>query len=220
MAEAAPRAALLAGASGLVGGRLLRLLLDDPSYGSVVSVARRPVVLSHPKLRQETVEFSRLPPLAGDDLFVCLGTTIKKAGSREAFRRVDHDFVLDLARRAREGGAKRLFLVSSSGANAKSPIFYSRVKGETEAAVAALGYETVFLLRPSLLLGERGEARLGERLAAPVMRALRPLLLGPLRRYRAIEAEAVARAMLKLSWTREAGVRAVESDALEDLGSC
>lgn len=214
-----PRA-LIAGASGLVGSSLLRMLLEDGAYDEVVSVARRPLDIRHPKLLQETVDFSRLPPLRGDDLFCCLGATLKRAGSRDAFRKVDLDFTVALAARAREGGAKRLFLVSSCGASATSAFFYSRVKGEVEEAVRTLGFETVFLLRPSLLLGEREEKRLGERLAAPFLRALGPFLQGPLRRYRAIEAAVVARAALKLSWRRETGVRVVESDELEDLGKC
>lgn len=216
------RVALIAGASGLVGGFCLRFLLEDPAYRRVVSVGRRRVPIEDPKLHQETVDFYRLDAFASalpcDDVFCCLGTTIRKAGSREAFRKIDFDAALYLARLARQAGARRFFLVSSSGADSRSPIFYSRVKGEIEAAVSALGFAAVFLLRPSLLLGERGEPRLKEKLGELVLGALKPALVGPLRKYRAIEASVVARAMLRLAATSDGGVKVLESDELEALG--
>lgn len=153
-----------------------------------------------------------------DDAFCCLGTTIKTAGSREAFRAVDFDATFAFAQAARAAGAARFFLVSSSGASARSRVFYSRVKGEIEDAVARLPFEAVVLLRPSLLLGERAQARLGERLGEPLLALAAPLLVGPLRKYRAIEAGVVAKAALALAREGGKGRRVVESDELQRLG--
>src|SRR5436853_360083 len=158
------RTALIAGATGLVGGHCLRLLLRESAYTRVLAVGRRKAPLEDAKLRQEVVDFATLATgagsLAADDVYCCLGTTLQQAGGQAAFRKVDFDAVLALAKAARERGAARFFLVSSLGADARSSLFYSRVKGEIEAAVAALPFEAVFILRPSLLLGDRGEFRL------------------------------------------------------------
>lgn len=212
------RNALVAGASGLVGGFLLEGLLESPLYQTVCSLGRRALPIQPPKLTQRTVDFARLdaePLPATDDAFCCLGTTIKKAGSQEAFRAVDHDAVLAFAKAARKAGARRFLLVSALGANARSRIFYNRVKGEAEKDLEAVGFESLVLLRPSLLLGERTESRPGEHVATLVSKALGPLL----RPFsgRPIEARTVARAMLALA--REgAGVRVAPSGELQELG--
>ncbi|HEX8276571.1 MAG TPA: NAD(P)H-binding protein [Longimicrobiaceae bacterium] len=217
-----PRSALLLGATGLVGGHVLDLLLDDPAYGGVRVLGRRPVPREHPKLRQETVDFDRLRDFAGavraQDVFCCLGTTIRAAGSREAFRRVDLDYPRAVAEAAARNGAERFLLVSAMGADAGSSIFYNRVKGEAEDAVRTLPFQEVVILRPSLLLGERAESRPGEALAQRVMPRLTPLMLGPLRKYRPVQAAAVARAMVRLAKGGGRGVRVVESDGIEALG--
>lgn len=217
-----PRSALLLGATGLVGGHVLDLLLDDPAYGGVRVLGRRPVPREHPELRQETVDFDRLRDCAelvrAQDVFCCLGTTIRAAGSREAFRRVDLDYPRAVAEAAARNGAERFLLVSAMGADAGSSIFYNRVKGEAEDAVRTLPFQEVVILRPSLLLGERAEHRPGEALAQRVMPRLSPLMRGPLRRYRPVHAAAVARAMVRLAKAGGRGVRVVESDAIEALG--
>lgn len=218
----AGRSAVLLGATGLVGGRCLELLLADATYARVTVVGRRALPREHPKLEQRVVDFERLDgeadAFAGDDVFCCLGTTIRAAGSQEAFRRVDHDYPLAAARLASARGAKRFLLVTAMGADAGSRIFYNRVKGEVEAGVSALPFEGVALLRPSLILGERADRRPAEALAQRLAPALNPLLLGPLRKYRAIDAAAIARAMVRLAKEDFRGVRVVESDALEKLG--
>jgi len=147
--------------------------------------------------------------LAADDVFCALGTTIRTAGSRQAFRRVDHDYVVSVGRLAREVGARHFLLVSSLGANPRSRLFYGRVKGDVEAAVQTLGYPRVTIVRPSLLLGERSEFRLGERLVKP---------LGPLmpRRYRPVHARAVAATMIRAALAAGGGVRIVESREIAD----
>lgn len=216
--------ALIAGASGLVGGHLLRELLAAAEYDRVVSVGRRRLDLTHPKLTQVVAEFSALDEVAGelraDDAFCCLGTTRRQAGSRAAFRAVDHGAVLAFAWAAQRAGVRRFFTVSSLGADPGSRIFYSRVKGETEEALQVLRFATLALLRPSLLLGDRPRPRLGERLYGALLWLAEPVLLGRWARYRAIEAATVARAMLRCSFgTGARGVLVFESDEIEDLGA-
>jgi len=215
--------ALIAGASGLVGGFLLRQLLEAPEYERVIVLGRRPLGLAHPKLVQVTADFTALEKITADlrcdDAFCCLGTTIKRAGSRENFRAVDHAAVLAFAWTARRNGAARFFVVTALGADARSRVFYNRVKGETEEALEVLDFKTLAIFRPSLLLGPRTEKRLGERVGAAVMWLADPLLLGSLRKYRAIQAEVVARAMLRCSFGRNGqGVLIFPSDEIEDLG--
>ncbi|MBA3849493.1 MAG: hypothetical protein C0502_05785 [Opitutus sp.] len=217
------RTALIAGASGLVGRYLLDLLTGAPEYERVVAVARRPLEVEHPKLVEVVTAFDaldKLPrPLHGDDAFCCLGTTIRKAGSREAFRAVDQGAVLAFAWAAQRGGAKRFFLVSSLGADPESRFFYTRLKGETEQALQVMGFETLAIFRPSLLLGPRAEYRFGERLSAVGLALAGRLLVGGWRKYRAIHAATVARAMVAASSGRGAqGVLVFPSDKIADLG--
>lgn len=219
----AGRSAVLLGATGLVGGHCLELLLADAAYARVRVVGRRALPREDAKLEQRVVDFDRLEEqadaFAADDVFCCLGTTIRAAGSQEAFRRVDHDYPLAAARLASARGAKRFLLVTAMGADPGSRIFYNRVKGEVERDVSALPFEGVALLRPSLILGDRADRRPAEALAQRLAPALSPLLLGPLRKYRAIDATAIARAMVRLAKEGVRGVRPVESDALAALGA-
>ncbi len=202
------RVALLAGASGLMGGHLLRLLLGDSRWDRVVSIGRREVDVHHEKLEQLLVQFpdvGELPPL--DDAFCALGTTIKKAGSRDAFRAVDHDAVVALARAARGAGASSFLHLTAMGADKGSRVFYNRVKGETERDVAAVGVPTTVAFRPSILDGERGESRPGEQVGLFVMRALGPVL----GRYRPTRVEDVAAAMVQEAGRSEPGARTVDA---------
>jgi uncharacterized protein YbjT (DUF2867 family) len=212
----APRIALLTGASGLVGGHCLRLLLAEPAYGRVIALGRRALPLQHPKLEQKLVDFAHIADLVprADDVYCCLGTTIKKAGSQAAFRRVDHDYVVALAQAAKQAGARRFLLVSALGANPRSRIFYSRVKGEVERDMSAVPFTAVHIFRPSLLLGERTESRPLERLAFAVLKALTPLLVGPLRPYRPIAAQTVARAMIRAALSDATGARVHQYDEM------
>ena len=200
------RVALLAGASGLVGGHLLRLLLEDPWWERVVSVGRREVDVRHQKLEQRIVDFTEVGDLpAVDDAFCALGTTIKKAGSQSAFRSLDHDAVVALARAARQSGATRFLHVTAMGADAGSRVFYNRVKGETERDVAAVGIATTVAFRPSILDGDREESRPAEQVGLVVMRALAPVL-GKLRPTRA---EDVARVMVHETRRGQPGTRTI-----------
>ncbi len=208
-----PQHILLAGATGLIGEHLLDRLLSEPTVERVLAPSRRPLA-AHPHLENPVGELlDLLPQLSGriDSAFCCLGSTIKQAGSQEAFRAVDHDLVLAFARRARELGARHLLVISALGADANSSVFYNKVKGETEEALKAQGWPQLTLVRPSLLLGPRSEFRLGERLAAPFMRWLPG-------KYRGIEATVLARALWRLALEEGEGVRVVESDQLRRLG--
>jgi uncharacterized protein YbjT (DUF2867 family) len=214
------RSALLAGATGLVGRALLHMLLASKQYGSVHILLRRaaPDIEPNAKLKVHLVDFARLPAdfPAVDHVFIALGTTIKVAESEAAFRQVDFDFVVNTARAAREAGATRLAVVSALGADAKSRVFYNRVKGEMQAAIALLGYEMVVIAQPSLLLGDR--AALGQPARRAEVWAQR--LLGPLgwmvpKGVRPIPAYAVAAALMAAMLEAKSGVRVLSSGAMQ-----
>lgn len=217
--EAASLRVSIAGASGLVGQSLTRLLSADTKVSEVHLLLRRdmPQLLSLPKVKRLTdLPGQALPPL---DMALCaLGTTIKAAGSQAAFRAVDHDAVLAFAEAARRAGATVFGLVSALGADPNSAVFYNRIKGGIERAVGALGFDSVVVARPSLLLGDRAAlgqpTRLGERIGqqlAPVLSALMP------RRLRPIKVDAVAQGMLVALRQARSGLRVVESDELLSL---
>jgi uncharacterized protein YbjT (DUF2867 family) len=176
----------------------LRRLLAHSAYSKVTVWSRRALSAVHEKLKVELVDFDGILAAGEsfDEIFCCLGTTIRKAGSQEAFRRVDHDFPLALAKLGKATGAQQFLMVSALGADAQSSVFYSRVKGETERDIAAIGLPKVIFMRPSILLGERREHRSGERAGIVAGRLIAPLLAGPLRKYRPIHADEVAAAML------------------------
>ncbi len=215
------RSALVVGATGLVGGHLLQLLLGDDAYGSVTVLARKPLAIQHPKLRACIINFDQLDlsrdAIRGDDVFCCLGTTISIAGSQEAFRRVDFVYVVQTAALAFENGAKQCLTVSALGANVNSRIFYNRVKGEVEQAVAKLPFDAVHIFRPSFLLGERKESRPGEKIGIALMKSLSFMLVSSIRKYRAIHAQAVAKAMVAVAKQRRTGVNIYESDHIQQL---
>jgi len=215
------RIALLAGATGLVGHVLLSLLLDDDDVAEVVVLTRRPLATPHPKLQQGLVDFDQLEDFAlpaVDDYYCCLGTTIKRAGSQPAFRQVDLAYPVSIARMALAAGATRCLFVSAMGADARSRVFYNRVKGEAEQAVLEVGVPQTWFFRPSFLTGDRQESRPGERVGILVSRLLSPLLLGPVRKYRPIAADAVAAAMVYAA-TRDLPAGVIESDRIAELAA-
>ncbi|NRF71840.1 NAD(P)H-binding protein [Aquincola sp. S2] len=217
--QARSRRAWLAGATGLVGRALLEQLVDNPQYERLQVLARRaaPQLAAAGKLQLHVVDFDRLPALPpADDVFIALGTTIKVAGSEQAFRRVDFDAVVNTARAGRSAGAKRLAVVSALGADATSAVFYNGVKGEMEEAVAQLGYETVVIAQPSLLVGDR--AALGQPLRfgeAWALKLLRPVMGFVPRGVRPIAAEDVARAMLRVMSEAPKGVHVLRSGQMQ-----
>ena len=218
-----PRNALLAGATGLVGRALLPLLLGSARYERVHVLLRRPVanIASGPKLQLHIVDFSKLlkalPQV--DDVYLALGTTIKVAGSEAAFRQVDLDFVVNTASAAKSAGARRLAVVSALGADASSRVFYNRVKGEMQAALAQLGYESLSIAQPSLLIGDR--AALGQPVRGGEVWAAR--LLGPVMRWvpagvRPIQAQAVAEALLSANLAGRPGLHILSSAQMQTTG--
>lgn len=212
------KTALLAGATGLIGSQLLPLLLASERYDKVVVVGRRPVPTIHPKLVQVVTELDKLEDvrlkLITDDVYCCLGTTMRQAGSKEAFYKVDFLYVVQLAALAASNFAAQFLVVSSMSAATDSRFYYSRVKGEMEEAVRQLPFRATHIFRPSLLLGERAQPRLGERVAAMVLRVLNPLMRGPLLKYRAVTGAAVAAAMLRATEAEQSGLWVHESEEL------
>lgn len=210
------RRALIAGATGLVGECLLQGLVADPSVARVVALGRRPPPFSHPKLEFMPVDFARLPALPRvDEVYLALGTTIKVAGSQAAFRALDFDANLAVAKAAKAAGATRLGLVSAMGASPRSSVFYSRTKGELEEALQAMGWQRLVIARPSMLAGDRealGQpTRGGEVLALRVTRMLRPLIPA---NYRSIPARSVAAALLAFVPTSQ-GLRILLSGEMQ-----
>lgn len=205
-----PKVALLAGATGLVGGYALQALLDAPDYSRVWALTRRPFGREHPRLANRIVNFERmtdqLKGLVVNDAFCAIGTTIADAGSQEAFRAADVNAVLLFARAARAAGASRFVVVSSIGADSESKKFYLRTKGEMEETVADIGFASVDILQPSLLLGPRKALRpveIAGRILAPLVN---PFLTGAREVYRAIPAETVGKAMLGAARAGRRGV--------------
>lgn len=212
------KTALLAGATGLVGSALLPLLLASGRYAKVIVVGRHPVAMQHPRLVQVTIELSQLEAarlrLIADDIYCCLGTTMRQAGSKAAFYEVDFLYVVKLAALTAANFASQFLVVSAAGADADSRFYYNRVKGEMEAAVRQAPFRAIHIFRPSLLLGERPAPRLGERVGALVLKLASPLLRGSWRKYRAVAATTVAQAMLRAAEDDGGGIRVHESDRL------
>ena len=220
-AKSNARTAVLAGPTGLVGRRLLDILRREPRYPRVVALSRRSLE-PDPKLEVVEADYDRLEHVLRGvtvadrpvDVFCCLGTTIGRAGSKEAFRRVDHDYVLALGRWARGVDAHRMIVISAVGADPASRVFYSRVKGEAERDLAALGLASLVALRPSLLSGQRAEFRLGERLALIAMRPLRALIPAGVRPIAAVD---VARAMVDAAFA-DAPPAVIDSATMQGAG--
>jgi uncharacterized protein YbjT (DUF2867 family) len=223
MSQNSGRSALVLGATGLVGGFCLDELLADARYDRIQVLSRRPTGRQSERLEEHLCDLSEMERygdrFAVDAVFCCLGTTIRKAGSREAFRIVDLEYPETAARLAAERGASHYLLVSSVGADSSSRVFYSRVKGEVEEAVSRFGFRSVVIARPSLLLGQRSERRAGEVVASMLMRPLSPLMVGPLARYRPIQARTVARALVRASHELQPGRHVLEAKALQRLGA-
>lgn len=215
--------ALIAGATGLIGGHLLEKLLADNTYAEVIAIVRKPLDIQHPKLNQRVVDFDQLSENGGDlygvdDVFCCLGTTIKKVKTQEAFKHVDYDYPLEIAVQAKKHGASRYYLVSAIGADPNSRFFYMRTKGQLEQALGGIGYDELAIFRPSQLYGDRKEFRFGEKVSEFIIRPLSFLFLGSLRKYRIIAAATVASAMLRSAHTSTPGTSIYPSNEIEAIG--
>jgi uncharacterized protein YbjT (DUF2867 family) len=215
------KTAVVAGSTGLVGKHLVKLLAESTAFNEVTALVRSGSSFIHEDVFTEEVDYARLAEhidtLKADAVFCCLGTTMKKAGSKAAFHKVDFDYPLALARIAAQQGSRQFHIITASGASVRSMFYYSRVKGEVEQEITKLRIPSINIYRPSLLLGKRNEQRTEEKIGAFVAAVLRPVMVGGLRRYRAIEASAVAKAMLASSEMDMEGTKVFESDAIQQL---
>ncbi len=208
--------ALVIGASGLVGRKLIAYLVNDSNFKEIIIFSRRPLNIIHPKIRVVEVNFDDLKnygdQIKGDIVFTCLGTTRKNAGSKEAQAKVDHFYQLEFAKISRENGANTIILVSSIGANPKSLYFYPRIKGILEEDLMKLNFKSTIILRPSTLKGKRSEKRPAEEFFATVTNFLN--LIPGLKKYSSIHASKVARVMVDTCKNSNAGTRIIESDEI------
>jgi uncharacterized protein YbjT (DUF2867 family) len=213
--------AVLAGASGLIGSKLLNILLQQPEYDEVLILVRKELPIQHEKLTQLSIDFDRLAnyskAITGHAVFCCLGSTRKKTPDLNDYRKVDHDYPLQLAQIAYKNGISQYHLVSAIGANVGSSNFYTKMKGEVEEDIKKIGLPGLYIYQPSFLTGERKENRLAERLLSPIMKVINPLLIGNLKKYRSIPAATVAMAMYKQSLKNKEGSFIYPSDKIKQL---
>lgn len=222
------RTALIVGATGLVGESLLQLLLKDATYTQITALLRKKLpenqqnnqLINNPKFVQIEVNFDAIDKhkdlIKATDVFCCLGTTIAVAGSEENFRKVDFDYPLEIAKIAKFNGTDTFSIVTAMGADASSSVFYNQVKGEIEDTIAKLSFKSYNVFRPSLLLGDRKTFRFGESIGKFFAKGLGFLMIGGLKKYRAIQADAVAFAMLKLTKLAHEGINVYESNRLQE----
>ncbi|MDB5124489.1 MAG: NAD-dependent epimerase/dehydratase family protein [Mucilaginibacter sp.] len=213
--------AVLAGASGLIGSKLLNVLLQEDYYDEVIALVRHKLPLNHLKLVQIKVDFNDLEKQArsvtGHAVFCCLGSTRKKTPDLREYRKVDHDYPLHLAQIASKNGVQQYHLVSALGANARSANFYTKMKGETEEDIMKVALRALHIYQPALLTGDRKEPRTGERIFTLIMKVIDPLLIGPLKKYQSIPAATVACAMFNQSTKQQEGVFIYPSDQIKNL---
>jgi uncharacterized protein YbjT (DUF2867 family) len=217
------KTALMIGSTGLIGSHLLELLLDSDDYEKVITFVKRDTGIKHPKLTQHIVDFDKPETyknfITGDDFFCTIGTTIKKAGSKEAFRKVDFEYPSQFASFAAQNKVKQFLIVSSLGADLNSGNFYLKTKGEIESFLKDADFESVSVLQPSLLLGNRNEFRLGEKIGAFFMKTFSFIFLGKLKKYKPIESTAVAKALLKVAQRNDKGFKTYESNTIQQIAS-
>ncbi|MEL6534081.1 MAG: NAD(P)H-binding protein [Bacteroidota bacterium] len=215
------RTALVVGATGLVGRALLNQLIEDDHYRTIITLTRRELGFTHERLVQLIVELDEVEEMRqlveATDVFCCLGTTIKKAGSKEVFRQVDYQYVMDVAKLALANGSENFFLVSSIGAKANSRNFYLSLKGEVEESLKELSYQSLHIFRPASLFGEREERRGKEEVSVKLLNSLQFALKGRLKKFRPISGEQVAKGMRAIAHQGEKGVHTYESDQIAAL---
>jgi len=215
------KTALIIGSTGLVGAQLLNLILESPVYDKVVVFVKRDTAIKHPKLIQHLIDFDKIENyqnlVVGDDFFCTIGTTIKKAGSREAFKKVDLIYPKQFAQIALKNKVSQFLIISSLGANEQSTNFYLKTKGEMEAFLKKLTFKSTIILRPSLLLGNRTEFRVGEKFGAIFMKTISILLFGKLQKYKPIESKTVAKALFELAQQNQDGFKIYESNEIQNF---
>jgi len=217
------KTALIIGSTGLIGSKLLDLLLESQDYAKVITFVKRDTGIKHKKLTQHIIDFDKPETykelVVGDDFFCTIGTTIKKAGSKEAFRKVDFEYPRQFATFALQNKVKQFLIISSLGADANSGNFYLKTKGEIQYFLKDCNFESVSILQPSLLLGDRKEFRLGEKAGAFFMKAFSFLLIGNLKKYKPIESKTVAKALFKIAQRNNKGFSKYESDIIQQIGN-
>lgn len=215
--------ALIVGASGLTGSFLVKELIESGKYSKVVSLVRKKGAYTHDRLIQIETDFHQTPLLDRwseiKHVFCCLGSTIKKAGSKEAFRFVDFEIPLALAKEAKKNNVDHFLIITALGANAESSIFYNQVKGELETELKKINFPRLSILQPSLLLGDRKEERRGEKIGQWLAPFLSLILIGGLAKYKPIQAKAVAHAMQNIAWRTDAGDITYHSGKIKELGN-
>ncbi len=210
------RTALLLGASGLTGGILVQQLLANDHYSSVTIYVRKSLQINHPKLIELIVNFETINTwVNADDVFCCLGTTIKIAKTKEAFEKVDLHYPIKIAQLQKNAGSKQFLVVSAMGANESSSIFYSKTKGLMEASLQKIGFDSLYILRPSFIDGERKEKRLGEKIGLIIFSIIEPLLIGPLRNYASVKASAIAACMVSKAIENKQGTFTILSGEIK-----
>lgn len=213
--------AILVGASGLIGSLLLDLLLQHPEYTEVLALVRKEIPVQHAKLNRLVIDFDHLADhsksITGDAIFSCLGTTMKKTPDLSVYRKIDHDYPLQLAQIGRQNGVAQYHMVSSLGANAAASNFYLKTKGQVEEDLKKVGLQRLCIYQPAFLTGDRKESRTAEKFLIPLMKLVNPLLSGSLKRYRSIAAATVAMAMYKQSLITQEGVFVYPSDKITEL---
>jgi uncharacterized protein YbjT (DUF2867 family) len=217
-----PRSALVAGGTGLVGGYLVDLLISSPEYDVIKVLVREGSAFNKESTEVIHVNYDSLKEyenhLKAEAVFCCLGTTIRKAGSKENFRKVDFDYPFELAKICLQNGSRQYNLITAIGADPGSVFFYNRVKGDVETAIKGLNFESLNIFRPSLLLGDRKEKRFGEKVGFVLAKVLQPFMIGSVAKYSGIEAETVAKGMIQLSNSDHEGIQIVESNSIRELG--
>lgn len=209
------RSALVLGSTGLTGGLLLQLLLQSEHYSKVTIYVRKPTGLHHPKLIEQLVNYETIETaVEADDVYSCLGSTINQAKTKEQFEKVDLHYPLKIASLQQKAGSKQFLVVSAVGANASSSIFYSRTKGLMEEGLTKIGFESLYIFKPSIIVGDRKEKRMGEKIGIFISKILSPLMIGSLRNYRPINASAIAASMLKNALSNQHGKQLILNDAM------
>jgi uncharacterized protein YbjT (DUF2867 family) len=213
--------AVIAGASGLIGNLLLEHLLNHPDFNEVLVLVRKKIDLQHTKLKQVIVDFDNLSnyesEITGHALFCCLGSTRKKTPDLKTYRKIDHDYTIQLAKIAAKNSMQQFHLVSALGANPRSSNFYTKLKGETEQDLKQVNMPAIYIYQPSLLTGNRKEKRFAERIFMKLAKWINPLLIGRLKKYRSIAADTVAQAMVKQALKNDSGIFTYPSDQIKKL---
>jgi uncharacterized protein YbjT (DUF2867 family) len=213
--------AIIIGSTGLIGNYLLEFLLQDDDYEQIIALVRKPTKSNNKRLIYIETDFKNLEAISsnlnGDYLFICIGSTMAKAGSKESFLKIDYNIPVDVAHIAINNGVKNCIAVSSLGADAFSNNFYLQTKGKMEIAIEKLAFNKIIFMRPSLLFGDRKEFRFGELLGKFVMKLIGPFFIGVLKKYRGIQAKTVAKAMQIAAQQEIVGVKKYESDQIELL---